>query len=318
MKYLTFKNGDKIPMIGLGTYKADEGKVYEGIRSAIKIGYRHFDCAHNYGNEAEIGQALADAMAEGEVTREELWITSKLWNDSHQEHEVEPAIRHTLKNLQLDYLDLYLIHWPMAVKHGHEFPDKAENFYKPGEISLSETWAGMLKVKEKSLAKHVGVSNFNVAQINQIIADTGQVPEMNQIEVHPYLQQNELKEHADSTGYFITAYKPIGSGDLVNENMKKIGIPSMMQNETLVKIAKELNAPVSHVLLAWLRQRGIVAVPKSSNATRQEENYKSMSLELTDEHMDAISTLEKGFRYVDATFFCGGESPYTVEDIWGK
>ena len=114
MKYLTFKNGDKIPMLGLGTLQSSRGEVYDAVRSALKIGYRHFDCAHIYGNEAEIGQAIADAIQDGEVKREDLWITSKLWNNSHQKQEVEPAIRQTQKILQMVYLDLYLIHWPIA------------------------------------------------------------------------------------------------------------------------------------------------------------------------------------------------------------
>lgn len=127
MPTIQFKNGDEMPMIGLGTWKSNEGVVYRAVQDAIRIGYRHIDCAFNYGNEAEIGQAIADLIAAGEIKREELWITSKLWNDSHRKEHVLPAIQRTMKDLQVEYLDLYLIHWPVAIKHGVGFPNRPMN-----------------------------------------------------------------------------------------------------------------------------------------------------------------------------------------------
>ena len=135
MKTYKFKNGDQMPALGLGTWKSNPGEVYDAVREAIKVGYRHIDCAHIYGNEAEIGQAFSDAFKTGEVKREDLWITSKLWNSSHLKNDVRPALETTLKNLQLDYLDLYLIHWPVALKPGTEFPDSSDRF-----LSLDESY----------------------------------------------------------------------------------------------------------------------------------------------------------------------------------
>jgi alcohol dehydrogenase (NADP+) len=141
MKYFEFENGDKIPMLGLGTWKSDKGVVYQAIRKSIEIGYRHFDCAYLYGNEKEIGDALSDAMKAGDVLREELWITSKLWNNRHKKHQVEPAFDITLKDLQCDYLDLYLIHWPGV------------------GMKLAETFRALNQLVREGKVRHLGVSS---------------------------------------------------------------------------------------------------------------------------------------------------------------
>lgn len=318
MKYLTFKNGDKIPMLGLGTWQAEVGQVYKAIIDAIKLGYRHFDCAHIYGNEAEIGKAFQDAFDDGLVSREDLWITSKLWNNSHNKEEVEPAIKKTLENLQLDYLDLYLIHWPIAFKNEYEHPESTEQFYEPGEVSLGETWSGMIDVKKKGLTRHIGVSNFNVHQIKQIIDETQEIPEMNQIESHPYLSQQALKEHADSTGYFLTAYKPIGSGGATIEAMTKRHLPNLFDHEVIKKIAQNADATPAQVLLAWQLQRGVIVIPKSIHKDRQKENLEAINVHLNDDQMKEINQLNQHLRFIDGVFFTHGGSPYTTHDIWGE
>lgn len=186
MTHLTFRNNDQMPLFGLGTWKSPPNDAYHAVFEAIKIGYRHIDCAHIYKNEKEIGEAFAKAFKEGWVKREELWITSKLWNDCHEEQHVLPALKQTLQDLQLDYLDLYLIHWPVAVKHGVDFASNREDFLSPEEAPLKKTWAAMEKGFELGLTRHIGVSNFNIAKLKEILATARIRPEMNQVELHPF------------------------------------------------------------------------------------------------------------------------------------
>ena len=165
MQNLTFANNDQMPILGLGTWKASPGEVGKALREAIRIGYRHIDCAAIYGNEAEIGKALDASMKAGEVTREELWITSKLWNNAHARDQVGEALKKTLHDLGLDYLDLYLIHWPVATKPDVIFPSKYDQFLSLAEVPLTETWAGMEACVQQGLTRHIGVSNFGIKNI---------------------------------------------------------------------------------------------------------------------------------------------------------
>eukprot|EP01136_Pigoraptor_vietnamica_P001507 Opistho-1_new@2119 len=169
MKYLQFSNNDKIPMLGLGTWKSAKGEIYQTVRKAIETGYRHFDCALIYGNEHEIGQAISDAINNKEVTRNELWITSKLWNNRHKKVDIQPTIEITLDSLKLEYLDLYLIHWPVALLNSVNYPKDGSEMVDLKHIPLEETWKGMIALKENNLTKHIGVSNFSIKKINELI-----------------------------------------------------------------------------------------------------------------------------------------------------
>jgi alcohol dehydrogenase (NADP+) len=167
MKKLVFKNGDTMPALGLGTWQAPRGEVGQAVREAIRIGYRHIDCAAIYGNEKEIGEALQAAFKAGEVQREELWITSKLWNTRHGQANVRPALEKTLADLQLDYLDLYLIHWPVAMKH--VVPHIPNQFIPLEEQPIADTWLGMEAVLDAGLTRHIGVSNFSVKKLKKLL-----------------------------------------------------------------------------------------------------------------------------------------------------
>ena len=181
------KSGGEIPVLGLGTWQAKPGEVGDAVLSAIKVGYRHFDCSPIYGNEKEIGAAFSKAFREGLVERGELWVTSKLWNDNHAEEHVLPALRQTLADLQLDYLDLYLIHWPIALRHGVVMPKGKGDFLKPGEAPLDGTWKGMEMARNLGLSRHIGVSNFSPARLESILEVASHPPEVNQVECHPFL-----------------------------------------------------------------------------------------------------------------------------------
>ncbi|MEN8199142.1 MAG: aldo/keto reductase, partial [Thermodesulfobacteriota bacterium] len=170
-----------MPALGLGTYKSEPGEVYGAVREALRLGYRHVDCAPIYGNETEIGRALSKSIKEQVVQRNQLWITSKLWNNAHDPEDVQPALEKTLTDLQIETLDLFLIHWPVLIRRNLLFPESAGDLIALDEIPLSKTWAAMEKLVDKGLCRHIGVSNFNTAKLRTLFKTARLRPEMNQI-----------------------------------------------------------------------------------------------------------------------------------------
>jgi len=317
MKSLTFSNGDHMPIIGLGTWKSAPGDVYDAVLTAIRSGYRHIDCAAIYQNEKEVGKAFAKAFADGLVKREDLWVTSKLWNDAHKKDDVQPALKQTLEDLQLDYLDLYLIHWPVALQPDKIFPQRPEDFMSLEEVPLTTTWAGMEAVAEKGLCKHIGVSNFNSKQIQELI-DAGQTtPTMNQVEMHPYLQQRELVAYCKRKGIHMTAYSPLGSGDR-SSRLKREDEPKLLDDKTIHDIAAQHQCTPAQVLISWSAYRDIAVIPKSTNPGRIRENVESAKVELNQEDMDRIAELDQHFRYIDGSVWTMEGAPYTLEQLWNE
>ncbi len=310
-----FANGDRMPLMGLGTWKSEPGDVHQAVREAIRVGYRHIDCASLYGNEAEIGLALRDAFRDGDVTRNDLWITSKLWSNAHGRGNVEPALRKTLTDLGLDYLDLYLIHWPIPLKATAVLPGSAADFMLPSEAPIHTTWAGMEAAADAGLTRHLGVSNFSVKKIRDLLPHTKVKPEVNQVELHPLLQQRELVAYCASEQIHVTAYAPLGSGDRP-AFLKAPGAPVLLDDPVVKSIAEAHGRTVAQVLLAWHVQRGISTIPKSITPSRLRENLAAAQVELTKTELERIAGLDRGCRMIGGGFWVVEGGPWTLETIW--
>ncbi|WP_324721258.1 aldo/keto reductase [Salinimicrobium sp. HB62] len=309
METLKFKNGDKMPAIGLGTWKSGKGEVGEAVKIALNNGYRHVDCASTYGNEAEIGEAFSAVFSEGKVKREDVWVTSKLWNDSHEKEHVLPALKQTLKDLQLDYLDLYLIHWPVAFKHGVSFPSNDDDYLSLEEVPIIETWNVMVEAKKQGLVRHIGVSNFSSKKLNDLMSKTSEIPEMNQVELHPFLPQPELLQFCKENDIHCTAYSPLGSGDR-SAQMKADDEPSLMEEPAIKEIAEKHDASPAQVLIKWAVARGTAVIPKSTTKEHIISNLESEKLPLDEEDLKKIANIEREYRYVTGEFFVTPGNPY--------
>jgi alcohol dehydrogenase (NADP+) len=312
----TFTNGDRMPTFGLGTWRSQPGEVSDAIIEAIACGYRHIDCASIYGNEKEIGEALQKAFAKNLVKREELWITSKLWNDSHLPEDVLPALKRTLHDLQLEFLDLYLVHWPVAIKKGVDFPSQADDFLSSKEAPLMSTWKEMEKLLETGLVRHIGVSNFNQRKLKELLKLCSKPPEVNQVELHPYLQQKVLVDFCAQHSIHLTGYGPLGAAYRV-EN-KEIDLPILLEDQSLQSIAKNHGATPAQVALAWGMERGTSVIPKSTKPGRIKENFEALNLKLSREDMQKITGMEGPYRYTSGIGLVIEGSPYQLSDLWDE
>ncbi len=317
MQYVELANGQKIPALGLGTWKLNDGVAREAVYAALEIGYRHIDCAWIYENESDVGAALTAGINEGLCQRDDLFVTSKLWNDRHRAADVAPALKGTLADLQLDHLDLYLIHWPVAQQSGVPRPETAADFLTLDQAPLAETWQAMQQCVDAGLCRNIGISNFSAQKITSLIEETGITPACNQVESHPYLQQNELFEFCTAHRIAFTAYSPLGSGDRP-DGMKQENEPALFADPVLQKIADSYSVTVAQVMLAWAVTRGSIAIPKSANRQRMADNFAAAALQLSDDDMTAIAALDRHHRYVDGTFWELPDGPYTVANLWDE
>jgi alcohol dehydrogenase (NADP+) len=315
MNHLEFSNGDKMPIIGLGTWKSGKGEVYGAVCDAIKMGYRHIDCAPIYENEAEIGLAIKDCISDGIVKREELWITSKLWNSFHGEENVLEGLHRTLNDLQLKYLDLYLVHWPVSLKPGTLFPKKPEDFISPEIYPVEDTWRGMEEALELGFVKHIGLSNFNLQKIQHIQANCSYPPEVLQVEMHPFLQQAELVDYCAYQKIKMTAYSPLGARDL--KKVKLPGDPDLLDEPVILDISERYKVSPAQVLIAWSVMRNISVIPKSVNKERMLQNLKAANVVISPEDMAKIKGLERNYRFINGKLWAMPGSPYTLDDLWG-
>jgi len=315
MKALKFSNGEQMPIVGLGTWKSAPGEVYAAVREAIRIGYRHIDCALVYGNEAEIGNALRDAMAEDQVTRDELWITSKLWNNFHGRDNVGAGLRKSLQSLGLAYLDLYLIHWPIPLKPSATFPVSGADFLRPAEAPIQSTWQGMEAAVTAGLARHIGLSNFSARKLRDIIDQCQIKPEVDQVEMHPLLQQPELVEFCAAREIHVTAWAPLGSADRP-ASVKASNAPVLLDNPVIRSIAQGRGCTPAQLLIAWHVNRGISTIPKSVTPSRLRENFAAAEVVLSQADMARIAALDQNYRLIDGSMWTMEGSPWTLQTIW--
>jgi len=297
-KNLSLSDGHQIPVLGFGTWKSEKNVVGNALRTAIEVGYRHIDCAKAYGNESEIGNTLKKTFSNGKVKREEIFITSKLWNADHDPKNVAEACKDTLADLQLDYLDLYLMHWGLAFLHepGESILDE-KGVAKLESVTIQKTWEAMERLVDEGLVKSIGVSNFTTPMLIDLLNYARIKPVMNQIEIHPYNIQEELVKFCHSRSIQLTAYSPLGGAD-DPENRP-------IMDKTIIEIAKNYNKTPAQVILRWEIQRELITIPKSTNMDRIKENFDIFDFELNDDEMKKISELNKNKRYVDPLKFWG-------------
>ncbi|WMV13153.1 hypothetical protein MTR67_006538 [Solanum verrucosum] len=302
---ITLKSGYKMPIVGLGVWRMEGKDIKDLLINAIKIGYRHFDCAADYQNEAEVGEALAEAFQTGIVKREDLFITTKLWNSDHG-HVLE-ACKDSLKKLRLDYLDLYLVHFPVATKHtgvGTTASALGEDGVLDIDttISLETTWHGMENLVSLGLVRSIGISNYDIFLTRDCLAYSKVKPAVNQIETHPYFQRESLVKFCQKHDICVTAHTPLGGAAA---NTEWFGSVSCLEDPALKGLAEKYKKTVAQVILRWSIQRNTVVIPKSSKLERLQENFNVLDFELTKEDMDLVKSLDRNYRTNQPAKFWG-------------
>ncbi len=315
----TLYTGARMPAIGLGTFGSDHAsgdEVAEAVRAALTLGYRHIDCAAVYDNETEIGRVLEDAFARG-LRRDELWITSKLWNDKHAEEEVIPACRRSIDDLRVGYLDLYLIHWPFPNFHppGCDVTSRSPNARPYIHEDFMRTWRQLEKLVEMRLVRHIGTSNVTIPKLELLLRDAAIRPAVNEMELHPHMQQPELFRFVREHGMEPIAYCPLGSPDRP-ERDRTADDSVDMADPVIAGIAERLGVHPAEVCLKWAVQRGQTPIPMSIKRGHCLVNLRcTTTAPLSDGDMAAIAGIDRNCRLVKGQVFLWKDGQ-SWEDLW--
>lgn len=315
----TLSNGTQIPVIGLGTFGSDHvrgSQIASAVLDAARIGYRHFDCAAVYGNESLIGEAL-QTIAKTVAPREDLWITSKLWNDKHAGKDVIPAFKQSLHDLRLDYLDLYLVHWPFPNFHapGCSIDSRSADARPYIHAAFMETWGEMEKLLEQGLVRSIGTSNMTIPKLNLLLKDARVSPHCNEMELHPHFQQPEFLAYLQARNIQPIGFCPLGSPGRP-ERDRTPQDTSPLQDPILCSIADAHGVHAATICLKWAVQRGEVVIPFSVNPRNYTQNLRSVTEDpLTGTEMDQIAATDQRCRLIKGQVFLWKENQ-SWEDLW--
>jgi len=267
MDYIEFYNGNQMPMLGLGTFRVEnDDTCKEAVKHAIESGYRSIDTAKVYGNEEQVGQGIKEGLESTGLNREDIFVTSKLFFEDFGRKNVAQAYETSIQKLGLDYLDLYLVHWPGT-----------------NEAIMIDTWKGMEDLYKDNRVKNIGVSNFNPDHFEALLAQVSIKPVINQVEFHPYFTQEKLRKYLEAQNIYMESWSPFMNAQILND-------------ETLNEIGKEVNKSAAQVIIKWNMQHNVVVIPKSVTSSRIEENIDVFDFELSAEQMKRIDDLNKDQR----------------------
>lgn len=306
-------DGNAMPPVGLGTWKIEKAHVPALIDSAVRHGYRHFDCACDYGNEADVGEGLARVFRSGLCRRDDVWVTSKLWNTYHAAEHVRPAVERSLRDLKLQCLDLYLMHFPIALRYVpfeeryppgwlHD-PDAEQPRMELVSVPLHETWRAIEALVRDGLVKSIGVCNFTCALLRDLLSYAEIRPSVLQVELHPYLTQHRLLRFCREQDIQVTAFSPLGASSYVSLQMAEPG-EAVLNEGPIRDLAARHDRTPAQIVLRWAVQRGTAVIPKTARPERLQENISLFDFELSDAEMEAIAGLNRNRRFNDPGTFC--------------
>lgn len=316
---LTLPDGGLFPAVGLGTWKLPKPVAPRLVPEALRLGYRHLDCACDYGNEAEVGAGIAAALRDGLCRREDLWVTSKLWNTYHEPKHVRAACERSLRDLRLEVLDLYLVHFPIAlafvpfdVRYPPEwlFDPKADRpAMKPINVPYADTWGAMEELQRAGLVKRIGVCNLNISLLRDLLSSCSIRPAVHQIELHPYLTQPRQLRFCQQEQIAVTAFSPLGAPSYLPLGMATAD-ESVLGDPAVSAIAATHGRTAAQIALRWGVQRGCAVIPKTQDTARLAENLALFDFELSAAEMQTINGLDRQRRFNDPGHF--GEKAFNT------